>query len=55
MFCRFYLTFDGKIRLANTVDPDQIPHNGFPGKNGLNNILFISLRTNYRKSGPGFD
>ena len=25
LFCRFYSIFDGKL-LANTVDPDQMPH-----------------------------
>ena len=26
MFCCFYSIFDKKILLANTVDPDQMPH-----------------------------
>ena len=52
-FCRFYSIFLWKIQSANTVYPDQAPHNvasdlslhclpmtfyGFPGKNGLNRI-----------------
>ena len=27
VFCRFYSNFDGKILLANNVDPDQTLHN----------------------------
>ena len=26
LFCHFYSIFDGKILLANNVDPDQMPH-----------------------------
>ena len=26
LFCPFYSIFHGKILLANTVDPDQMPH-----------------------------
>ena len=26
LFCYFYSSFGGKIMLANTVDPDQMPH-----------------------------
>ena len=50
LFCCFYSIFNGKIRLADDVDPDQMPHYvasdfglhclpmpfyGFPGKNGF--------------------
>ena len=56
LFCRFYSNFDGKS--ANTVDPDQTPHNvasdlglhclpitllRVPGKNGLM-VLFHKWR-----------
>ena len=26
LFCRFYSIFDGKILVANSVGPDQMPH-----------------------------
>ena len=26
LFCHFHSIFDGKILLANNVDPDQMPH-----------------------------
>ena len=58
IFCRFYSIFDGKILLANNVDPDKTPHNvasdlglhclpmtfyGFPGKNGLSHVRVGSV------------